>query len=799
MTKIYNVQSIPEALLPEVGGKARGLNKLIHFGFTVPDAFIVTDIDEEDTFEAVADYYRQLQWDAVSVRSSASVEDGNDFSTAGQFSTFLDVKGEEELKKAVRGCVDSIHNENAEHYAQTFLQKPEVKMTVVVQKMEQARCAGVIFSRAPMRPGFSLVEAVPGLGENLVSGKLSAQQYRVREGRVEAMPEKSILTELEALKLGTDARRLEQLFGQPMDLEWAINQQNEIQWLQARPITIEESVTINELDCNQDNHKAVLTTGNIGEVMPGAVTPLNLSVNMYTLDWGVKETYRELGCVDEEVPAYTYLCSYYNHMFFNMTNMYNICHSVYGTTKETLDISICGKVLEGVPDNGMKERSFPRKMRNTINFLKFVFKGDEAKKGMDRTLEKLHFDLSKDMHSIYQQILDNIPAMGWVQYYHYRASYYSGGQSNFMMSMIQNDFKDRTDMQSVIAGCLTEIDDFESANVLRMMRNLAKMMLEENPDVVNYDSAQLAAFAANEASDSIKQELENFMAKHGHRGIREMELRCPSWKTNKESFFTNLRSVILSFRGGEVVVSKHWTDYAEELMARYSGMKRRRLAGYIDKARKGVCYREYTKSKVVFALDLFKQAYARLAELMVEAHLLPDADCIYFLLQDEVGELLKGNTSLIKKALARRRLFPQQESLKFADYVQGIPEPMVPKQADNDAMSFSGTPVSRGVARGKARVVRNEADAAQLQNGEIMIAACTDVGWTPFYIIIGGLVTEIGSALSHGIVVAREYALPSVVNVDNAMQNIHTGDDITIDGNTGTIYVNQRVVFGAVS
>lgn len=791
MTKIYDIQSIPEAIMSEVGGKARGLYKLIHFGYSVPNAFIITDISSDDDFESAVAKYRELKWDKVSVRSSASLEDGNDYSAAGQFSTFLDVEGEEDLKKAIRDCVDSLHNHTAEQYAKTFLNKAESKMTVVVQQMVEARCAGVIFSRAPMRPGYSLVEAVPGLGENLVSGKMSAQQYRVRKDKVEEMPANPTITFEEAITLGAEAQRAEALFGQPMDLEWAIDSQNSIQWLQARPITIEESVTMNELDCSMDNSNAVITTSNIGEVMPGAVTPLNLSVNMYSLDWGVKETYREIGCVDHEVEPYTYICSYYNHMFFNMSSMYTICHSVLGSTKDTMDISICGKVLEGMPDIEMKMNGL-RRFLNTITFLKFVFKGDEAKTGMDNALSKLHFDLSQDMHSIYKQIIDNFAALGWVQYYHYRASYYSGGQSNFMMSMIEKDFDNRTDMQSVIAGCLTEIDDFESANVLRMLRSLAKLMLEDNPEVSNFSNEQLADYLDHSACQGVKTEYNAFMAKHGHRGIREMELRCPSWKSNRDSFFTSLRSVLLSCHNGEVQATKHWNEYAEELLSHYSGSKRKRLAGYIDKARKGVCYREYTKSKVVFALDLYKQAYARLAELMVEAHLLPDTDCIYFLLQDEVGQLLNGDTALIKKAIARRRLFPQQVNMKFPDVVLGIPKPLAPTQSDCNATHFQGTPVSRGTVTGKARIVRNEEDAAQLQNGEIMVAACTDIGWTPFYNIIGGLVTEIGSALSHGIVVAREYALPAVVNVENALQNIHTGDEITIDGNSGIIYLNKR-------
>jgi len=792
MTKIIDIQDISEELLPTVGGKARGLNRLIHYGFNVPDAFIITDIDENEDFESAVKRYEERGFKDVSVRSSATLEDGVDFSAAGQFSTFLGVNGAEELKNAAKACVDSLNNETARHYASTFLRSAESKMTVVVQKMVNARCAGVIFSRAPMRPGYVLVEAVPGLGENLVSGKMSAQQYRVRGNNVENMPAHPILSKKEAIMLGEAGRKAEELFGMPMDLEWAIDKNGQIQWLQARPITIGESVTVNELDCELDATNFVYTTGNIGEVMPGAVTPLNLSTNMYALDWGVRQTYIEIGCSDKKIPPYSYLASYYNHMFFNMTNIYRVNHACYGTTKETSDVSICGMVLEGFPGNSMKNVPFYKRIKNTINFARIVFGGEVAKKGMDNVVNNLHFDLTQDMNGIYKQIIDKFDSLKWAQYYHYRASYYSGGQSA-MLNMLEKDFENKDAFKSLVAGCLTQNDDFESANVLRMMRELAKCIADDNPESVNFDTKQLADYIQNGASETVKKAYEEFMLRHGFRGLREPEIMSMPWRDNPESFMISLKSVLASVNNTDVErEEKPWTEYADEILAHYKGLKRKHVMGLINKARRGVCYREYTKSRTIYVLDQFKQAYRKLANLMVEAEILPDVECIYFLLQDEVGKLLDGDLSLVKKAMARRRIFPQQQELKFPYAQMGIPQPIAATQSDRNTTMFQGTPVSRGTAHGIARVVRNEEDAALLQPGEIMVATCTDIGWSPFYNIISGMVTEIGSALSHGVVVAREYALPTVVNASNVMQLIHTGDEITIDGNTGKVIINKK-------
>jgi len=777
--------------MPQVGGKARGLARLCALGFSVPEAFIVTDIRDNDTFDDAIAEYERFGAGLVSVRSSSTLEDGSEFSAAGQFSTFLNVEGADAVRQAIRDCVASLHNENIVSYANAFLQGNVGEMTVVIQRMLDPRCAGVIFTHAPMYPGAVLVEAVPGLGENLVSGKMSAQQFRMRGKTIDSVPEYPYITNGEAIKLAQGGKKAEKSFGMPLDLEWAIDNNGKIWWLQARPITVAESVTVNELDCVLDSRKYVYTTGNIGEMMPGAVTPLNLSTNMYALDWGVQETYRRIGCTGKDVPPYYYIAPYYNHMFFNMTNMYAACHSIYGSTKETMDISICGHVLEGFPDSDMKDLPALRRFLNTIPFMKLVFSGEAAKSGMEKVVKGLSFDLSADMNALYSQIIEKFDALKWAQYYHYCASYYSGGQSNLLLLAADKAFEDKNELQAVIAGCLSQIDGFESADILRSMKELAGIMISDNAAVREYDNAQLDAYF-EQAPAQVRDALDAFMERHGHRGIREPEIMSQPWRENRESFHNSLRSVLSSNEIASEREEIPWTRYQEDLIARFGGKKRKMLEGMVRRARKGVCYREYTKSRTIYVLDQFRKAYRKLAELMVQAGILHEQDDIFFLLQDEVGRLLQGERSLVKKAVARKRMFPIQQKLKFPYCQMGIPVPLSVKHRNPKAIRLQGTPVSRGVATGIARIVRTEEDAAKLQPGEIMVVESTDIGWTPYYGMISGMVTEIGSSLSHGIVVAREYALPSVVNVSDAMNLIHDGDELTIDGNTGKISIDRK-------
>ena len=210
---------------------------------------------------------------------------------------------------------------------------------------------------------------------------------------------------------------------------------------------------------------------------------------------------------------------------------------------------------------------------------------------------------------------------------------------------------------------------------------------------------------------------------------------------------------------------------------------------YAKKARQAVVDREFTKSQLIKLIDLFKTQYARLAGLLVDANLLSDADLIYFLTHEEIGKLIDGDSALLPQAVRRRKAHAIQEGLSFDDIYIGKPiaDVFEVKQADG---VVRGVPVSNGECEGVVRIVCSAGDANQLQKGEIMVARFTDIGWTPYYSIVNGLITEIGSSLSHGAVVAREYGLPTIVNVKGATKLLKNGDRIKMNASKGTIVIS---------
>jgi pyruvate,water dikinase len=213
----------------------------------------------------------------------------------------------------------------------------------------------------------------------------------------------------------------------------------------------------------------------------------------------------------------------------------------------------------------------------------------------------------------------------------------------------------------------------------------------------------------------------------------------------------------------------------------------------LPKARKAVARREQTKGWSIGVQHQFKLAYRHLAELMVKEAMLDDADQIFFLQHAEIGDMLRSGQFDFWKKIAsdRRNNYKHLQQLSFPDVSFGIPVPFEENKVQHDG-ELSGVPVSQGIAIGPVHIVQTMDEAKKLKKGEIMVARFTDIGWTPFYGIISGLITEIGSPLSHGAVVAREYGLPAVVSMKGALQKLRTGQLIKLDATKGMVEIIQE-------
>ncbi|MHB1377439.1 MAG: PEP/pyruvate-binding domain-containing protein [Candidatus Humimicrobiaceae bacterium] len=794
--QILDLKNIPESVYSSVGGKARGLNSLDRAGLKIAPGFVIRGIENEEDIDKAVDFYLGSGLGMIAVRSSATTEDSEDFSHAGQYLSFLNVCGKDDVKIATRRCLDSLNNINAASYSNIFKQEGKAEMSVIIQKMIKAQKAGVCFTQDPIAGGnYMLIEAVQGLGEQLVSGSTSGIQYRIPVNGTfnTADSEDGLLNTKELARIRDEALLASRFMDRPLDTEWAIDNNGELFWLQARPITSIDEPDFDELDVGLDISNNVITSCNISEMLPGAVTPLSISTSVDAIDFGMRKMFVKTGVFKtmEDIPPASCVLSVSNHLFINLSTIYKMEDCVLGASSEAVDLSICGRVLDDIHQQKIKKLNILVRMNNGRKYFSLLLSKDRARRKIVKIAKDFKISIKDTPLELFSEIDNNLPVLKEAFWLHYITSGHSGAMASALFMILKRDIADNEKIRSVISSVLEDIDGIESVDILRSLRRLASAILLENPSSA---SATLSASSLidliKKADGEIKDVYDYFIERHGHRAIREAEIRSKSWKSDEEGLADYLKVVLIS-GAIEEIKDNSANRNISELLESYKGIKKNALKYIIGQARTGVKNRELSKSMCIKVLEQFKVAYSFLAKKLVISGLLPDEDLIYFLQHAEIRQLvMEGGPKLIKKALARRRLLPEEQLLKFKEVYIGKPVPVTIETLKAEIGTvLDGSPCSRGKATGKARVVKTIEDANKLEKGEIMVAAFTDIGWSPYYCLIGALVTEIGSVLSHGVVVAREYSLPLVANISGATQLIKTGDTVYVDGDAGKVTI----------
>ena len=776
---LYRLGQLPESVYQTVGGKAKGLDLLARNGFPVPQGFVITEIDSLDE-EGIYQAFDALHVNRVSVRSSASNEDQSNVSNAGQYETCLFVD-RAHLMESIGKCLASLDAGRVQDYARHF-DLGKAAMNIVVQEMIDSDKAGVLFTAGPNNGSAILIEAVKGQGENLVSGQVSAHRYEISRKYYRPC-EDDLLNGAEIKLLYETAKKIRAVFGEEKDIEWALKD-GKLYLLQMRPITT-EIIDIEEFDRDDDISGHLFTKRNVGEMMPGAVTPLTLTTSAKAIDYGMRYMLWLAGVYDsphEEQPL-RLISSISGHLFFDMNLLYNMHAKVGIARPQDMNLSIMGEYHDYPPITVPYANLFVRTI-NSVKFLKYVFSGHKAMGKFDELLTKVHFLETSSYRELYNSIDENLACLDESLIYHYASSAYSGSATSTLYQMVDKYFPDKKVYQSFLSHLLSSIPNIESADILARLQEMAIAIKAKEPKAVDFSADELLTFIKADAEIGAKYK--DFLAHHGHRCIKEAELRNKPWREDEIPLMNYLLSIVkspMNLSHGEEKI-----DYRQEFAFIKNPLLKAAAISYAKKARQAVVDREYTKSRLIEIIDLFKTQYARLARLLVDANLLSDTDLIYFLTHEEIGKLIDGDASLLPLAVRRRKAHAIQEELSFDDIYIGKPLADVFDASQNDGV-ITGVPVSNGECEGIVHIVNSAEDANQLKKGEIMVARFTDIGWTPYYSIVNGLITEIGSSLSHGAVVAREYGLPTIVNVKGATKLLKNGDHIIMNASKGTIQV----------
>jgi len=821
----------------------------------------------------------------VVVRSSGVGEDSGLASSAGQLETILGVGNFDELLDGILQCWASQYSERAVRYRFQHGQPIISTMGVIVQSLVQSIAAGVCFTANPLTGERDEIftSANYGIGVSVVDGNVNPDHFVVtREYFNESVPsdpfwgnvstwiapiltvqtktlgskhqkaiysqgklitrstseqeqESFCLSEEQLLQISTAAILCEHEFGgQARDIEWALDEENHLYILQARPVTSSTLISLTEYPINKNSSRTFgdlllerefdsalpsgtewNTTANVAEMIPGAITPLTLSTFTKAVDIGMQDMFYQCGNSWPKLLPNTshFITISANHAFINLSVL-GITYAKISLDKRGGDLGIAGRELceitkeELLSYHGGRPSRLQR-LKNLFGFLKMLNSAGSRVKFFSNLVRDRKFDLVKQANEFHWNSLQLYQAINktffsvfcgaWRDTIEFSAK--SGAWSHTLMHILAGSKEWNSQHYSDVARLLSHCSGVVSAEVVPHLNDII-LEIRKSP---HYESRFLLAHEIDawhwlESNENriLTQKLEKFLQTQGHRCIREAELRELSWGMNPVQLVRVIQQMLQNFNQSQSQSQKSLAEGSRaigQLSSKPNFLKRLLLRVMVPIARNAVRNREFGKSVAVQIHNEFKRAYHLLASLAVQENILPEKDLLFFFTHFELGQLLKNpSPELIARANARLKSFSQIQDYQFDFLSKGLPVPNRQTEkppADgiltDDGLVFKGFPVSRGIVQGKARVILSVNDAESIEKNEILIVPFTDVGWTVYFPLIAGLVTELGGLLSHGAVCAREYRIPCIVNIPGICVSISTGDEVLLDGNSGTL------------
>ena len=791
-----------------VGGKGLSLARLAAAGFAVPPAYVITTdgLTDGGWHDAAVAALARLApgGEAVAVRSSAVAEDSAEASFAGQHATILDVRGAEALMAAVEECVASLHSEAAVAYrASGGHSTDEARMAVVVQIMVHADLAGVAFSIDPTTGDTSrvIVEAVAGSGEALVSGQAEADRVVLDRASLAVIEEhragEPVLTAELAKEIAAAALRAEEQFGTPQDIEYAVGG-GKLWLLQSRPITAAGPRTgwQNEFD-TPTTVDDLWTSANVQEVLPGVLTPLTMTTFNENVHRAYTEGYQRLRLLaKDEWPQF--VAVFYNRAYLNVGATRLIGERSFGSSGDAVEHRFLGGEYKAKSEKQNNLALLGWRLKSAFPLFKLTIGAHRAADRIDRKTHAMeHRIRAKDPASLSdakleerRELLTNF--VSDIFAVHLQASGLAGAGFDIVSRSVQPILKEETEGR--VPVLFTGMRGVESAQIGLDLWSLSRVAVESGV------AEAIRAGGVEPLDDALpatwRAAFEAFIERHGHRGLNEMEPAVKNWRGDPQQIVTIVRSYLdldpaqsppamLERQEGERLA------LTAQLLTRMNPIQRPIFRRVLREAQQWVALRERTKSIIVRAARLGDFDLPEIERRLIGRRVVAGQGDVFFLAASELSAVLGGHGAADYRAIVsrRRREYERNKHVELPERFYGHPTPIEPDLSHHTGDVLTGTPVSPGTVTGRARVILDPRTDQPIQPGEILVAPVTDAGWTPLFALAAGLVVDMGSALSHGSTVAREYGLPAVVNVRRGTHSIRTGDLLRVDGSKGTVTV----------
>ncbi|MFI7111496.1 rifamycin-inactivating phosphotransferase [Nonomuraea sp. NPDC050227] len=772
----------------------------------------------DDVVAAIGESLARLgEQAACAVRSSATAEDLPTASFAGQQDSYLNVVGPAEVLRHVRRCWASLFTERAVVYRRrNGFDHSGVRMAVVVQRMVFPEAAGVLFTADPVTSDrkAAVVEAVWGLGEALVSGVVAGDVYTVRddrvvdvsvgakarvvrpspaggteEGPVEA--ERSVrraLTDEQAVRLVGLGRRIEAWFGRPQDIEWCLAGE-EFHVVQSRPITTLFPIPVAD---DQDNH--VYVSVGHQQMMTDAMKPLGLSFWQLTTSRPMAEAGGRLFVDVAPVLATA----------AGRANLIGTLGKSDPLIRDALQTVVDrGDFIRAVPEeeSGVAPAAAPPAPIETDPELvaELVRDGRESVAALRRRIEELSgpelfefilADIAELRRLLFgprsfQAIMAGMEAAWWLND-HLEEWLGERNAADVLTQSVPHN------VTSEMGLALLDVADVirPRAEVVAFLRRVAAE--EREGDAFLEELGELPG--GREAAEAVR----GFLEQYGMRCAGEIDITRTRWSERPAMLVPVILGNVRNFEAGAGARRfeqgrQEALRKEREVLARLRALpdgerKAAETERMIARVRTFAGYREFPKYGMVCRYLAYKQALWREADRLVRAGVLRDREDIFFLRFQELQEVVRTGEADGELVLRRREDFRWHETLRPPRVLTSDGEVLAGRYQREDVPpgALAGLAVSAGTVEGRARVVLDMA-RADLAAGDILVTAFTDPSWTPLFVGIAGLVTEVGGLMTHGAVIAREYGLPAVVGVEGATRLIRDGQRIRVHGTDGYV------------
>jgi len=751
---------------------------------------------------------------AVAVRSSATAEDLPEASFAGQQDTFLNVIGPEGVLEATKDCCASLWTARAIGYRMKHrIDQSTVQLAVVVQLLVPAEVAGILFTADPMTGDRdqAVITAAWGLGESIVGGMVTPDSYWVSKvtGDVvkREIADKQVMTvrfdggtrqepvpddlrpaptlddgkAAELVRLGV---RIEQLYGRPMDIEWALSD-GALAIVQARPIT---TLADKPIEWKRPDPKGVYMRGSVIDLMPDPLSPLFATLGIETLKRQMIPMGRRL-TRSEPVLSDDYYTTINYYAYANTT--------------------MPGKMVWWVLTRLLP--SFPRMLRIAVPLWRDELL-PEYQASVDRLPGKPPADMSTaELWREAQTLTDAI--MKYVSTLLFATMGASAG-SEMLLTNVYNRVAKR--------------EGDPPAPVLVMGWNSIPVQAEKSLyDLARWcgERAEMAGYLLQLPSRRLSEQLAAEQTPAGVDPQHWMELRR-RFNRHLERFGyivfqldfaealplddpTPMLETVKMYLRGEGANPHERQKAAEErrlrtsaeVLERLRGLKRWAFHTALAWGQSMAEAREDALSQIGFGYPKLRERFRELGRRLADLGVIQQADDIYYLEQAEVdscvGEMNHDQApGALSDLVAERKTFLERAA-------QVTPPPMIPVKkrvmgiktdvfvaASEEAQTgntLKGVPTSAGRVTAPACVLRGPEDFDQMRSGSVLVAGATTPAWTPLFVMASAVVTDIGGPLSHGSIVAREYGIPAVMGTGVATRRIRTGQIVTVDGSAGTV------------